>query len=137
MKVRFKGPIPVFLYLYSNILKVSKIWSKILCIKGGFFSESAIRFSNLQISKKKNIPKKLSWTWNLNFPPKTLYCYWRVIWNIFFGDLEIWKTNLTFWKKATFSNIQPEDTVVLEFLLLTWNSTSAIVTRYKIPIHLT
>ena len=25
--------------------------------KGGFFSESVIRFSNLQISKKKNIPK--------------------------------------------------------------------------------
>ena len=36
-----------------------------------------------------------------------------------------------------YSNIQPEHTVVLEFLLLTWNSTSAIVTRYKIPIHLT
>ena len=28
--------------------------------KGGFFSESAICFSNLQISKKKNIQKKLS-----------------------------------------------------------------------------
>ena len=26
-------------------------------IKGGFFSESAMCFSNLQISKKKNIPK--------------------------------------------------------------------------------
>ena len=25
--------------------------------KGGFFSESAIRFSDLQIKKKKNIPK--------------------------------------------------------------------------------
>ena len=25
--------------------------------KGGFFSESAMYFSNLQISKKKNIPK--------------------------------------------------------------------------------
>ena len=32
-------------------------------VKGGFFSESAIRFSNLQISKK------LSRTWNLKFPP--------------------------------------------------------------------
>ena len=46
--------------------------------KGGFFSESAIRFSNLEISKKK-YPKKLSWTWNLNFLPKTFYCYWREI----------------------------------------------------------
>ena len=42
--------------------------------KGVFFSESAIHFSNLQISKKK-YSKKLSWTWNLNFPPITLYCY--------------------------------------------------------------
>ena len=30
--------------------------SQIYC-KGGFFSESAIRFSNLKISKTKNIPK--------------------------------------------------------------------------------
>ena len=61
--------------------------------KGGFFSESAIRFSDLQISKKI-YSKKLSWAWNLNFPPITLYC------------LEIWKTNRTFWKKATFSWIK-------------------------------
>ena len=27
-----------------------------------------------------------------------------VFWNIFFGDWEIWKTNRTFWKKATFSS---------------------------------
>ena len=31
--------------------------------KGGFFSECAMYFSNLQISKKK-YSKKLSWTWN-------------------------------------------------------------------------
>ena len=36
--------------------------------KGGFFSESAICFSNLQ----KKYSKKLSWTWNLNFPPITV-----------------------------------------------------------------
>ena len=40
--------------------------------KGVFFSESAMCFSNLQISKKI-YSKKLSWTWNLNFPLK---CYW-------------------------------------------------------------
>ena len=28
-----------------------------LIVKGGFFSESVIRFSDLQISKTKNIPK--------------------------------------------------------------------------------
>ena len=33
--------------------------------KGGFFSESEIRFSNLPISQK-NYSKKLSWAWNLN-----------------------------------------------------------------------
>ena len=33
--------------------------------KGGFFSESEIRFSNLPTSQKK-FSKKLSWAWNLN-----------------------------------------------------------------------
>ena len=45
---------------------------------GSFFQKVWFRFSNLQISKKK-CSKKLSWTWNLNFPPITLYCYWRKI----------------------------------------------------------
>ena len=36
-----------------------------LFIKGGFFSESEIRFSNLPISQK-NYSKNLSWAWNLN-----------------------------------------------------------------------
>ena len=49
------------------------LWAKHL-VKGGFFSESAMCFLYLQISKKK-YSKKLSWAWNLNFPPKTLYCY--------------------------------------------------------------
>ena len=44
------------------------------------FSESAMCFLNLQISKKY-IP------------------------NIFCGDLEIWKTNHTFWIKATFNKV--------------------------------
>ena len=34
---------------------------------------------------------------NLNFKLRIVF------WNIFFWDLEIWKTNRTFWKKATFS----------------------------------
>ena len=34
-------------------------------IKGGFFSESKIRFSNLPISQK-HYSKKRSWAWNLN-----------------------------------------------------------------------
>ena len=45
--------------------KAKKSW---LSTKGGFFSESAICFSNLQISQKK-YSKKLFWAWNLNFPP--------------------------------------------------------------------
>ena len=36
-----------------------------------FFSESEIRFINLQISKI-NYSKSLSWTWNLKFPPITV-----------------------------------------------------------------
>ena len=38
----------------------------------------------------------LSLAGNLNFKLRIVF------WNIFFGDLEIWKTNCTFWKKATF-----------------------------------
>ena len=45
-------------------------------IKGIFFSESAIHFLNLQTSRKK-YSKKLSWTWNLKFPPITALCYGR------------------------------------------------------------
>ena len=37
-------------------------------LKGGFFSESVIRFSK---SPKKNIPK--------NYPELEIYCYWREI----------------------------------------------------------
>ena len=75
------------------------------------FSESAIRFSNLPNSKKK-YSKIIYWTWNVKFSPITVLCYimlWAGILNfkfriVFFGiyfvrDLEIWKTNCTFWKK--------------------------------------
>ena len=77
--------------------------------KGGFFSESAIRFSNLQRKCSKN----LSWTWNLKLPPITVMLWagilnfkFRIVfWNIFFwrfGDL---KNELHFLKKATFSSV--------------------------------
>ena len=65
-------------------------------VKGGFFSESAIRFPDLQISKKK-YSEKLSWVWNLNFPKNNSKVFLLgnlnfklriVFWNIF---LEIWR----------------------------------------------
>ena len=64
-------------------------------IKGGFFSESVIRFfksPNLQ----KKYSKILSWTWNLNFPSKNTllllagnlnFKFRIVFWNFF---LEVW-----------------------------------------------
>ena len=46
-----------------------------LITKGDFFQK--VRFI-FQISKsqKKKYSKKLSWAWNLNFPPITIKCYW-------------------------------------------------------------
>ena len=72
--------------------------------KGSFYSESAICFSNVHISKKK-YSKLLPWAWNLNlfftvigrksnFQVQDGYLEYFV-----FGDLGIWKTHLTFWKK--------------------------------------
>ena len=61
--------------------------------KGGFFSESAMCFLDLKISKK-NYSKKLSWAWNLNFKIR------KVFWNNFFlrfGDL---KNELNFLKRS-------------------------------------
>ena len=47
-------------------------------LKVSFFQKVRFVFLNLQISKKK-YSKKLSWAWNLNFPPITVKCYWREI----------------------------------------------------------
>ena len=66
-------------------------YSIVQSTKGGFFSESAIRFSNLQISKKK-YSKKLSWTWNLKFQVQDSSLEY-----FFFGDL---KNELHFLKKS-------------------------------------
>ena len=54
-----------------SIVSYWKSWTLTRCSKGGFFSESEIRFSNLPISQKI-YSKKLSWAWNLKFPPKQL-----------------------------------------------------------------
>ena len=74
--------------------------------KGGFFRKCDVFFK----SPKKNYSEKLSWTWNLNFPPISVYCHWREskfqVQDSFLGIFlfEIWKTNRTFWKKTTFKN---------------------------------
>ena len=73
-------------------------------LKVAFFQKVLFVF---QISKEK-YSKKLSWTWNLNFRQ----IHFTIIGGkfkfqaqdsfleyFFFGDLEIWKTNHTFWKK--------------------------------------
>ena len=60
----------------NMIHPVKNVW---LVGKGGFFSESAMCFLNIQISKRK-YSEKLSWTWNLNFSPITVYWNWREIW---------------------------------------------------------
>jgi hypothetical protein len=85
--------------------------------KGGFFSESEIRFSNLPISQKDH-SKKLSWAWNLNklftdmgrdFKFQTQDSFLELF---FYGDWEIWQTNLTFQKKP------PWDQTVDHYLAL-------------------
>ena len=87
---------------FGVVLPLSLFFSCFVHTKGGFFSESAIRFSNLQTSKK------IFWK---NYPDYPILCLlagflnfnFRIVFrNIFY--LEIWKTNCTFWKKATFTN---------------------------------
>ena len=81
--------------------------------KGGFFSESVIRFSNLPISIRKIFQKNIL---NLKFRIHAFnsikyvmagilnFKFRIVFWNVLFWDLEIWKTNCSFWKKASFSS---------------------------------
>ena len=57
----------IVLFRFWHLYKQGPCFNyKLVTFKGGFFSESAIRFLDLQISKKK-YSKKLSWTWNLKF----------------------------------------------------------------------
>ena len=92
----------------SGFLRRPQIWQISVHFKltiGGFFQN--VRFV-FQISQK-NYSKKLSWAWNLNnlftdmgenfnFQGKDSF-----LGIIFLGDWEIWKRNLTFWKKGTFN----------------------------------
>ena len=52
--------------------------SLILVCKGGFFQKVRWNFFRSPNLKKK-YSKKLSWAWNLNFPPITLYSYCQEI----------------------------------------------------------
>ena len=84
---------------FSNIQISPKKYSKktILSLKFKFPDNNSKVWFVFQISKfpPKNIPKKLSWAWNLDF--KFRIVFWNVF--FFFGDWEIWKTNHTYWKK--------------------------------------
>ena len=81
-------------------IEIIDIGHKSLPFKGSFYSESAIRFSNLQTKYSKS----LSWAWNLNklftvMVGNSNFKFRIVIWNIYFGDL---KNASHYQKKATF-----------------------------------
>ena len=77
-------------------------------LKMVFFRECDL-FSQYPNLQKENIPKyypgheipahnsSMLWAGILNFKCRIFF------WNLFFGDLEIWKTNHTFWRKAIFN----------------------------------
>ena len=68
------------------------------CAIGGFFSESAIRFSNQPELWIQNSHQKQYYVIDGYFKFQAQDSFFEY----FFQDLEIWKTNRTFWKKATF-----------------------------------
>ena len=91
-----------------NITKSINIWHQFLYqqnssqklpwLKVAFFSESVIRFSNLQISKKKKKIQKIILSLKSKFPANdTLlllvgnisFKLRIVVWNTFFWDLEV------------------------------------------------
>ena len=85
-----------------------EFWPKSSILKVAFFRKCDEIFSDLQISKKK-YSKKLSWAWNLNFPPITVYCNWRenlnfklriVFWSIFFWRFGDQKNESNFLKRS-------------------------------------
>ena len=84
--------------LYIVLWYVNYLWSKYfyIVVKGVLFSESAMCLSDLQ-----NI--SLSWPWNLNFLPITVYNIFKIQFqhsDLKYFLLVIWKTHLTFWKKS-------------------------------------
>ena len=72
-----------------NFLTFAQWWPE--TSKVGFFSESTLRFSNIQNKHSKSV----SWAWNLNsslllWTGNSNFMFRIVIWNIsFFGDLKI------------------------------------------------
>ena len=86
---------------YHNFLRLQLLSGSILNsryqtfsfpFKGGFFSESAIRFfksPNLQ----KKYSKKTILSLKFKFPANNTLLYFNI-------DLEIWNTHSTFWKKS-------------------------------------
>ena len=107
--------LPFFLSWSSYILRRPQNFAKYppyiwTLLKVAFIQKVRFVFLNLQTFKKK-YSKLLSWAWNwicsLLLLTGNLYFMFRiVIWNNFFGDLEIWKTYHTFWKKVTFKYIE-------------------------------
>ena len=62
---------------------------------------------------KSSEAKNLRYDFEKEFASMFLTCYCKLLYTkkiereaFFFGDLEIWKTNRTFWKKATFNIIK-------------------------------
>ena len=96
--------------------------------KGGFFSESAIRFLDLE---KKNIAKNYLELEIQNSRPQNNTVmggnFKFQVKNSFFGSFfwEIWKTNRTFWKKATFKKKEFKNFLFLDatnWLVSEWES---------------
>ena len=90
---------------FGSIFKKHDILFVRYFFKGGFFQKLWFVF---QISKNKYL-KELSWAWNLNFLPITVNNKFKFqaqdsnLEYFSFWNWEIWKTNHTFWIKATFT----------------------------------
>ena len=74
-----------------------------IMLKVAFFKNVWFIFQISQFQKEK-YSKLLPWAWNLNLLFTVIggKFKFQVQDSDFFGDLEIWKTHRTFWKKATF-----------------------------------
>ena len=76
-----------------------------LLFKVGFFSESEILFSNLQICIQKILLQITILNLTFEIPAHNSIQLIHISSSgvIFFGGLDIWKANCTFWIKATFN----------------------------------
>ena len=112
--VLVKDSAPTFEYFYnteSNCPQNTKCVNGRQCGVKGTSTKGVFFFRKCNVffkSQRKFFSKKLSWTWNLNFPPITVTNKFKFqaedsFFEIFFfKDWEFWKTNPTFWRKATF-----------------------------------